>query len=116
MESRKSVASSVEEDIPIQAGLELFTVSSVPPLFLCIFAHLDSSSRLFEILGFETTTVVGSVQDITLSPPNIDPTSSAGRLARSKLLRAWVELSAWVADYSKRLGRPIIYAINMAHV
>ncbi|KAH9019093.1 hypothetical protein EDB84DRAFT_1625466 [Lactarius hengduanensis] len=36
-------------------------------------------------------------------PPDIDSTP-AGRLARSKLLRAWVELEAWVADYSKRFA------------
>jgi len=116
MEGGKSIASGVREGIPIQAGLEPHTVSLVPP---CSFASslsahvLGSSSRLFETLGFETRNVVGSAQDITLSPPNIDPTSSAGRLVRSKLLRAWVELSAWVADYSKRFGRPTSFANSM---
>ncbi len=59
--------------------------------------------------------MVGPVQDVALSPPDIDPTSSAGRLARNKLLRAWVELSAWVADYSKRHGRPTICVISTVY-
>ncbi|KAF8262773.1 hypothetical protein EI94DRAFT_1773099 [Lactarius quietus] len=37
-------------------------------------------------------------------PPHIDDSMPAGRLARSKLLRAWVELEAWVADYSRRFA------------
>jgi hypothetical protein len=31
------------------------------------------------------------------------------------LLRAWVELSAWVADYSKRHGRPTISVISTVY-
>ncbi|KAF8257552.1 hypothetical protein EI94DRAFT_1708879 [Lactarius quietus] len=42
--------------------------------------------------------------DLTLSPPHIDDCTPTGRLARSKLLRTWVELEAWVADCSKRFG------------
>jgi len=48
---------------------------------------------------------------VVLSPPHIDSTP-AGRLARNKLLRAWVELEAWVADYSKRLGRSKVCAVG----
>lgn len=43
MEGGKSIASSVREDIPIQAGLEPHTVSLVPPLFLCFFAERPCS-------------------------------------------------------------------------
>jgi hypothetical protein len=115
MAGRNSIASCVKKDIPIQAGLERHTVSfyNVHPFASSLsIPVLRSSSRIFESLGFEITNVVGPVQDVALSPPDIDPTSSAGRLARNKLLRAWVELSAWVADYSKRLGRPTICVIS----
>ncbi|KAI9510784.1 hypothetical protein F5148DRAFT_509712 [Russula earlei] len=64
----------------------------------------NTLSRIFESLGFETMNIVGPVPDTALSPPDIDVASPAGRLARSKLLRAWVELSAWVADYSRRFA------------
>jgi ubiquitin carboxyl-terminal hydrolase 25/28 len=66
---------------------------------------LGFSSRIFESLGFEITNIVGSVADTSLNPPDIDPNSPAGRVTRSKLLRGWVELSAWAADFSKRFGR-----------
>ncbi|KAH9033483.1 hypothetical protein EDB85DRAFT_2289382 [Lactarius pseudohatsudake] len=62
----------------------------------------DTISRIFACLGFETRQSE-PVQDVVLSPPDIDSTP-AGRLARSKLLRAWVELEAWVADYSRRFA------------
>ena len=52
------------------------------------------------------------MQDIALDPPNIDPSTPEGRLARSKLLRAWVELEAWVADYSKRFGVSKVCAVD----
>ncbi|KAF8262779.1 hypothetical protein EI94DRAFT_1808258 [Lactarius quietus] len=60
----------------------------------------DTISRIFTCLGFEITQIPDP-PDLTLSPPHIDDSTPAGRLARSKLLRAWVELEAWVADYSK---------------
>ncbi|KAH9973357.1 hypothetical protein BGW80DRAFT_1171982 [Lactifluus volemus] len=71
-------------------------------------------SRIFESLGFEIRNLAGHVSDTSLSPPDIDPTTPAGRLARNKLLRAWVELSAWVADYSKRLA-PALKAHSNPH-
>ncbi|KAF8257553.1 hypothetical protein EI94DRAFT_1774415 [Lactarius quietus] len=60
----------------------------------------DTISRIFTCLGFEITQIPDP-PDLTLSPPHIDDSTPAGRLARSKLLRAWVELEAWVADYSR---------------
>ena len=62
------------------------------------------SSRIFACLGFETQQITEPTPDVALSPPHIDISTPEGRLARSKLLRAWVELEAWVADYSKRFG------------
>jgi hypothetical protein len=80
---------------------------------LLIVSVLDSSSRIFECLGFEIANIVGSVPDASLSPPDIDPNSHASRIARSKLLRGWVELSAWTADFSRRFGRLTIYLLGV---
>ena len=84
-----------------------------PPFFLLSSSVLGSSSRIFESLGFETTSIVGSVPDVSLSPPDIDPNSPASRIARSKLLRGWLELSAWTADFSKRYGRLTVFVVSM---
>ena len=82
------------------------------PFVLLSASILGSSSRIFESLGFETTNIVGSLSDAMLSPPDIDPHSPASRIARNKLLRGWVELSAWTADFSKRHGRFTVYAVG----
>ena len=77
-----------------------------PPLFFAERVRLSAfSSRIFACLGFETMQITEPTPDVVLSPPHIDNSTPAGRLARSKLLRAWVELEAWVADYSKRFGK-----------
>ena len=80
--------------------------------FPCFF-YLDFalSSRIFTCLGFENTQFSEPGSELALSPPHID-TSPAGRLARSKLLRAWVELEAWVADYSKRFGESQVHMVG----
>jgi hypothetical protein len=83
-----------------------------PPFASLSASVLGSSSRIFESLGFETTNMVESVSDVSLSPPDIDPHSPASRIARNKLLRGWVELSAWTADFSKRHGRLAVYAVS----
>ncbi|KAF8257036.1 hypothetical protein EI94DRAFT_1774682 [Lactarius quietus] len=59
----------------------------------------DTISRIFTCLGFEITQIPDP-PDLTLSPPHIDDSTPAGRLARSKLLRAWVELEAGFAHVS----------------
>lgn len=87
-------------------------VPRIPSALLSASVY-GSSSRIFESLGFETTNIVGSVSDVSLRPPDIDPHSPASRIARNKLLRGWVELSAWTADFSKRHGGLTVYAISM---
>ncbi|KAJ3512278.1 hypothetical protein NLJ89_g3608 [Agrocybe chaxingu] len=54
--------------------------------------------RMFEILGFMEETLE---RDSTLKPPSIDVSSSSGKLNRRKLLRAWVEIGAWLSDYKR---------------
>lgn len=57
------------------------------------------SKRVFEILGF-TEEVHDS--DLALKPPVTDTVSQQGKLNRKKLLRAWVEIGAWVTDYRRK--------------
>lgn len=40
-----------------------------------------------------------------LIPPNTELNSPEGQEARVKLLRAWVETSAYLADYQRRFGK-----------
>ncbi|KAJ3805779.1 hypothetical protein F5876DRAFT_51258 [Lentinula aff. lateritia] len=42
--------------------------------------------------------------DIFLRGPVITPTTSEGRLNRRRLIRAWVEISSWIAEWKERDG------------
>lgn len=64
------------------------------------------SRYIFEHLGFviaETITPAG-VRDTSITPPNTDPSTSEGRQSGRRLLRFWVETSAWLLDYQRRHG------------
>jgi len=69
-------------------------------------AHaIHAPSRcIFEYVGFviaETVTPAG-VRDTSITPPDTDPSTSEGRQNGRKLLRFWVEASAWLLDYQRR--------------
>ena len=53
---------------------------------------------MFEILGFP---LEGNPNELLLSPPPIDPATQEGAASRSKLLRAWVEVTVWLLVYGK---------------
>ena len=59
------------------------------------------SKKMFELLGFAEEVSGG---DTTLKPPSTDVTSMHGKLNRRKLLRAWLEFGAYVADYKRAHG------------
>ncbi|KAI1782279.1 hypothetical protein LXA43DRAFT_1087598 [Ganoderma leucocontextum] len=62
------------------------------------------SERVFEALGFPLDNLSqsdGKAEELALQPPPIDPSTAEGKASRTKLLRAWVELSAWLAIYEK---------------
>ncbi|KAL6303937.1 cysteine proteinase [Sparassis latifolia] len=40
-------------------------------------------------------------EEIALSPPEIEPSTPEGKHTRAKLLRAWIEVGAWLAVYNK---------------
>ncbi|KDR85578.1 hypothetical protein GALMADRAFT_53377 [Galerina marginata CBS 339.88] len=56
--------------------------------------------RIFELLGFAEEVVE---RDSTLKPPITDSSTQLGKQNRRKLLRAWLEISAWLTDF-KRLN------------
>ncbi|KDQ51133.1 hypothetical protein JAAARDRAFT_199352 [Jaapia argillacea MUCL 33604] len=61
--------------------------------------------HIFEHLGFtEKMITTGDKQEPVLAHPKSDIGTVEGRTNRAKLLRAWVELSAWLTDYRKRFA------------
>lgn len=49
----------------------------------------------------------------TLRSPIADVTSAHGRINRRKLLRASIELTAWIADYKRIYGKaPLDYIFS----
>lgn len=57
-----------------------------------------TTQHLFQVLGF---TEEQTDNELRLSPPIVQHTSLHGRVMRRKLLRAWVELGAWLADFRR---------------
>lgn len=65
------------------------------------------SRHIFEHLGFvlsESEVMNTGDKDRVMSPPDTNPNTPRGRDARRKLLRFWVETSAWLLDYRRRHG------------
>ncbi|KAI8980637.1 cysteine proteinase [Trametes punicea] len=63
----------------------------------------DAVRQVFEAIGFplEDLQHGGSSSELALQPPPIDPSTPEGKASRTKLLRAWVEVGAWLAIYQK---------------
>ena len=57
--------------------------------------------RIFDILGFVEET---NDRECTLRPPVTDNNTVQGKQNRRKLLRAWVEIHAWLADFKRLHG------------
>jgi hypothetical protein len=75
---------------------------------LLIVNSWTCSQRIFEALGFRLDEVLASSKGDTspaLLPPNTLSATPEGIQNRAKLLRAWVEISAWLVDYLRRQGR-----------
>lgn len=104
MERRIADAKDLTSGIPEQDWMEREYVSlfcTVVPS-CCSSAFHCNSKRIFETLGFTETLLDG---ELALRPPETDIVTSQGKHNRRKLLRAWVEISAWVADYRRIHGR-----------
>lgn len=66
------------------------------PSFLIFFRQ-----HIFQILGFSEE----GGNELLLSPPNVQQTDMVGKIMRRKLLRAWVELGAWLENFRKQYRR-----------
>ncbi|KAJ8454785.1 hypothetical protein ONZ45_g19169 [Pleurotus djamor] len=65
------------------------------------------TKKVFATLGFIDELLPGEDSEPALRPPATDVVSPQGRENRAKLLRAWVELSAWVAIF-RRINAPAL--------
>lgn len=64
----------------------------------------DIRAQVFAVLGFPLEGLSQGAQkagELALQPPPIDPDTPEGAISRKKLLRAWVELSAWLVIFEK---------------
>ena len=50
--------------------------------------------------------------ELALHPPPIDPDTSEGAASRKRLLRAWVELSAWLVIFEKNSKTVLLSALD----
>lgn len=70
---------------------------SVTQGFVAFLLMKEGSKRVFEALGFT------EAQD-GLRAPTTETTTSQGKVNRRRLLRAWVEVGAWVVDFKRTHG------------
>lgn len=59
----------------------------------------QTAKQIFETLRFPMSIVPGT-EEPGVCPPVIDPSISEGKQNRARLLRAWVEMSAWLTIYA----------------
>jgi ubiquitin carboxyl-terminal hydrolase 25/28 len=65
--------------------------------YVALLLIKEYSKRIFEALGF-TEAPDG------LRPPATETTTPQGRMNRRRLLRAWVEVGAWIVDFKRDHG------------
>ncbi|KAI0640335.1 cysteine proteinase [Trametes polyzona] len=78
----------------------------------------DVVRQVFESIGFplEELPAGDKPAEPALQPPPIDPATPEGKASRSKLLRAWVEVSAWLAIFQKSKDSLREYNAMVLHV
>ncbi|KAI0686832.1 cysteine proteinase [Cytidiella melzeri] len=73
-------------------------------------------AKVFESLDFTIQSLSG-VSEQALHPPSVDPTTPEGKRSRAKLLRAWIEISAWLTLYHKTKPKEMAgYTPQVLHV
>ncbi|KAH7916387.1 hypothetical protein BJ138DRAFT_1139617 [Hygrophoropsis aurantiaca] len=62
-----------------------------------------------EFLGFSLLSILSpnGTEEQSMSPPDTDPDTPQGRQMRTKWLRFWVEVSAWLVDYQRRFPQSL---------
>ena len=56
------------------------------------------------------------MQGIKLSPPRTDLDSEEGKMNRERMLRAWVEIGAYLADFRRRFREWIRTALGHSFI
>lgn len=77
-------------------------------------------AQVFEVLGFPLENLSQGAHkegrqkadELALHPPPIDPDTSEGAASRKRLLRAWVELSAWLVIFEKNSKTIFLSALD----
>ncbi|TDL19407.1 cysteine proteinase [Rickenella mellea] len=64
--------------------------------------HPPSSPPPIQTASSSASTTTTTAKPPMLHPPSTDPTTQEGRDNMQRLLRAWVEISAWLVDYHRR--------------
>lgn len=107
MEGGESKYQDISSWIPTEDGMERDRVRDecLPSCFNPLTSHC--SRLVFEAINFSIDTYQ---DEDALHPPTID-SSPQGKQNRVKLLRAWVEVSAWLTDY-KRKSRKLYVNVN----
>lgn len=82
--------------------MECEYVGHLCPLNNSFEFFLSSSKQIFELMGFSEE--VSAENELTIQPPYTDTSTPEGRINKRKLLRAWVELSSWLADFYRLNG------------
>ena len=67
------------------------------------------SRRIFLAMGFDAQTMD---TEETLSAPRTDISDPQGRQNRAKLLRVWLEISAWLQDFTSNHRRDHSIVVN----
>lgn len=104
MERGKSRHNDFSASIPTKDWVDIRRVRINLVVLESAHAIHVPSRCIFDHLGFviaETVTPFG-VRDTSITPPDTDPSTSDGRQNGRKLLRFWVETSAWLLDYQRR--------------
>ncbi|KAI0095055.1 hypothetical protein BDY19DRAFT_916041 [Irpex rosettiformis] len=86
------------------------------PKFQAKIGWSPTVSKVFESLDFTVQSLSGDSEQ-ALHPPPIDPTTPGGKRSRAKLLRAWIEISAWLTLFPKNKIKDMAgYSPQVLHV
>lgn len=86
------------ENILWKGEVRALKVNSTSNTFRSKVGWNSTTQRLFQILGFSED----GGNELLLSPPNVQQSHGIGKIMRRKLLRAWVEIGAWLENFRKR--------------
>lgn len=99
MEGKQQADQGLQSRFPVKSWLDFGCVSQ-STIGILLHAENQGRKRIFEILGFVEET---ADRESTLRPPITDNTP-LGKQNRRKLLRAWVEIHAWLVDFKRLYG------------